>query len=275
MARIAQPHLAHPLAVDFAAEAALSYFEKNPKSRSYSLSINDNVLFDESELTQAQVMPLKYFRTRPDYTDYVFGFMNAVAEKVFEAGGAWQNENGEDRYLTALSYYWTEPSPSISIHPRVMPVLTSDRAQWHDPLYREGDKALIQRWAHSGAERVATWDYYFGAPYPYPRQFNQWIVESIQYLDTAGVDIFFSQLPSAWGMDGAKAWLAAELLWDPTQDADLLLSEYYENFFGSAAEPVRAFYDMRNAIVMKRKARLTGLSFTKMSQALDCSTRRI
>ena len=60
--------------------------------------------------------------------------------------------------------------------------LTSDRAQWHDPDYRTQDKALIQAWAASGAERVATWDYYFGAPYLYPRQFNQWIIESIRHV---------------------------------------------------------------------------------------------
>lgn len=238
-----QPHLAEPRAIELAAEAALQYFEKNPNSRSFSLSINDNVLFDETPLTQSKVEPLSYFRTRPDYTDYVFGFMNAVAERVFDEGGAWQTKHGEDRYLTALSYYWTEPSPSIKIHSRVMPVLTSDRAQWHDPDYRSEDKALIQRWVDSGAKRVGTWDYYFGAPYPYPRQMNGWIDESIKYLNTSGVDVFFSQLPSAWGLDGAKAWLSAELLWDPRQSAEALLEEYYDHFFGAGAVSIRAFYE--------------------------------
>ncbi|MGB0258505.1 MAG: DUF4838 domain-containing protein, partial [Coraliomargarita sp.] len=137
-----------------------------------------------------------------------------------------------------------EPSPSIDIHPRVMPVLTSDRAQWHDPAYREEDKALAERWMASGVERMATWDYYFGAPYPYPRQFTQWMDESLKHLNETGVDVFFSQLPSAWGMDGPKAWLAAELLWDAQQDAAVLLDEFYTNFFGAAAEPMRAFYEL-------------------------------
>ncbi|MGJ8638284.1 MAG: DUF4838 domain-containing protein [Opitutaceae bacterium] len=242
-----QPHLAHSRAVEIAAKAAIEYFEKNPNSLSFSLSINDNVMFDESEQTRQQVSPLKYFRTRPDYTDYVFGFMNSVAEKVFDKAGLWQTDQGEDRYLTALAYYWTEPSPTIEIHPRVMPVLTSDRAQWHDEAYRAEDKALITRWANSGTERVATWDYYFGSPYPYPRQFNQWIDESLKYLSGAGVDVLFSQLPSAWGLDGPKAWLASELLWDVHQDADALLEEYYLNFFGAAAEPMRGFYETAEA----------------------------
>ena len=238
-----QPDLTHPEAIEVAAQAAISHFADNPNSKSFSLSINDNVLFDTTERTEAAVSPLRYFRTRPNYTDLVFGFMNQVAKRVFEEGGAWQTPTGEDRYLTALSYYWAEPAPTITIHPRVMPVLTSDRAQWHDPDYRTQDKALIQAWAASGAERVATWDYYFGAPLLYPRQFNQWIVESIRHLSNEGIDVFYSQLPSFWGLDGAKAWFAAELLWNPEQDANALLDEYYDNFFGPASAPIRAFYE--------------------------------
>ena len=234
----------NPKAVEFAAQAALDHFAAKPSSTSFSLSINDNVLFDTSERTQAVVSPLRYFRGRPDYTDLVFGFMNRVAERVFDEAGAWQTPEGEDRYLTALSYYWTEPAPTIRMHPRVMPVLTSDRAQWHDPEYRKQDKELISAWTASGVERVATWDYYFGAPYLHPRQFNEWIVESLQYMSDAGVDVFFSQLPSFWGLDGAKAWLATQLLWDAQQDAEELLNEYYTNFFGAAAEPMRTFYEL-------------------------------
>jgi hypothetical protein len=238
-----QPDFTQAGAVEVAAQAALSYFEAHPESTSFSLSINDNVLFDTTARTEAVVSPLSYFRGRPNYTDLVFGFMNRVAERVFETAGAWETPDGQDRYLTALSYYWTEPAPTIQIHPRVMPVLTSDRAQWHDPDYRQQDQELIRAWTHSGAERVATWDYYFGAPYPYPRQFNQWIAESLKFMADEGVDVFFSQLPSFWGLDGAKAWLGAELLWDPDQDAAVLLDEYYDNFFGAASEPMRAFYE--------------------------------
>lgn len=239
----AMPDLLHPRAVEIAAETALRHFELNPESVSFSLSINDNTSFDGQAHTREFFEALEYYRGRPNFTDYVFSFMNAVAKKVFNEGGAWKTPEGEDRYLTALAYYWTEQSPSFKLHPRVMPVLTSDRAQWHDSNYRADDRALIQRWSRSGAERIGTWDYYFGAPYPYPRQFNRWIAESLRHLSRNNVTVFFSQLPSAWGMDGGKAWLAARLLWNPRQDAEALLEEYYTTFFGPAAESIRAFYE--------------------------------
>lgn len=243
----AQPDFTEPKAVELAVEAVRTHFSENPEANSFSLSINDNSLYDESVATEVVMTKggsVTYFRERPNYTDLVFGFTNAVAEQVFKDPDMLQTPQGEDRYVTALAYYTTEQSPSFALHPRVMPVLTSDRAQWHDPVYRAEDKALIERWAHSGAERIATWDYYFGAPYPYPRQFNQWIGESIPYLYEAGVDVFFSQLPSVWGLDGPKAWLTANLLRDPKQNPEALLNEFYTNFFGPVADPIRNFYEL-------------------------------
>jgi hypothetical protein len=242
-----QPDFTSEAAVEIAAEAALRHFAENPSSNSFPLSINDNVLFDESEATRRAVSPLRVFRDRPVYTDLVFAFMNRVARKVFDEGGAWNTPGGEPRYLTALSYYWTEAAPSFPLHPRVMPVLTSDRAQWHDPDYRAEDKALIAAWGRSGAGLVGTWDYYFGAPYPYPRQFNRWIGKSLPHLHAHGVRVFFSQLPSAWGLDGGKAWLAASLLWDPGRDWRALAGEFYRHFFGPAEAPMRRFYEKAEA----------------------------
>jgi hypothetical protein len=238
-----QPDFTNPRAAEIAAEAALAHFKAHPESASFSLSVNDNMGFDESARTEAAVSPLEYFRGRPNYTDLVFRFMNEVAEQVFDQAGAWETEDGRPRYLTALAYFWTEQSPSFQLHPRVMPVLTSDRSQWHDPEYRAEDKALIQRWSESGAERLATWDYYYGPQYPYPCQFNQWMAESLAYMSEQGVRAFFSQQPTGWGLDGAKAWLMAQLLWDPTQDAEALLDEFYTNMFGAAAGPIRQFYE--------------------------------
>lgn len=242
-----QPNFTAPEAIQLATLAAIEHFEKNPSSRSFSLSPNDNTLFDTSEATEAALSPIRYFRRRPNYTPLTFAFANSVAEAVFDRAGLWKNDRGEPRYLTMLAYYWTEQSPDFPLHPRVLPVLTSDRAQWHDPSYRIEDRALVERWAQSGAKRLGAWDYYFGTPYPYPRQFNQWISESLPFLKEQGVDIFFSQLPAVWGLDGAKAWLSSQLLWSVEANADELLDEFYREFFGPAHEAMRAFYERAEA----------------------------
>lgn len=315
-----QPDFTHPEAIDLAAKAAREHFQQNPGANSFSLSINDNSLFDEGAATEAVVRgitsgsedgSIEYFRGRPNYTDLVFGFMNEVAERLYargqgpegrrqrtevgeqepmvsETSAAWPNvfstlisslasapcplSSEQKPYLTALAYYWTEQSPSFQIHPQVMPVLTSDRAQWQDPNYRAEDKALIRRWANSGASRIATWDYYFGAPYPYPRQFTQWIGESISYLHESGVDVFFTQLPSVWGLDGPKAWLTAELLRDPEQKVEALLDEFYQNFFGAAAEPIRRFYEIAEQTRNERAGTANWIKFYKDEAGIELFT---
>ena len=242
-ARDPQPNLTHGGAVELTALAAIHYFNKNPSAKSFSLSPNDNILYDTTEATKEAVSPISYFRKRPNYTDLTFQFANQVAHKVFNEAGLWKTDQGEDRYLGMLAYYWTEQSPSIPLHPRILPVLTSDRSQWQDFRYREEDKALIERWGLTKAEKIGAWDYYFGAPYPYPRQFTQWISESVPYLHKNRVDVFFSQLPSMWGLDGPKGWLATQLLWNVDRDAQDLLNEFYDEFFGDASEAIRAFYE--------------------------------
>jgi hypothetical protein len=238
-----QPNLTHKGAVQLTALAAIHHFKKYPSAKSFSLSPNDNILYDTTEATDKAVSPIRYFRKRPNYTDMTFEFTNQVAHKVFNEAGLWKTDKGEDRYLGMLAYYWAEQSPSIPLHPRVLPILTSDRSQWQDSRYRQEDKALIERWGKTEAKKIGAWDYYFGAPYPYPRQFTQWISESVPHLHRNRVDVFFSQLPSMWGLDGPKGWLATQLLWDVDAEAEDLLNEFYDEFFGDASEAIRAFYE--------------------------------
>ena len=116
-----QPNFTAPEAIQLATLAAIEHFEKNPSARSFSLSPNDNTLFDISADTENAIAPIRYFRGRPDYTPLTFAFANAVAEGVFNRAGLWKNDRGEPRYLTMLAYYWTEQSPEFALHPRILP----------------------------------------------------------------------------------------------------------------------------------------------------------
>ena len=238
-----QPHLAGEATATFAAQYVLQYFRDNPSHRSLSLSINDNILFDDTEETRAIVKPLSWFRGKPNYTDLVFSFMNRVAEQVFDEGGAWYNDRGEPRYLTALAYYWAEAAPSFAIHPRVMPILTADRAQWHDPEYKKEDKELIEKWAASGSDFLGTWDYYMGPPLPYPRQYTQATIDSVRHLAANNTRMFYAAMPYVSTLHGPQAYLLTQLLWEPWQDTDKLLDDFYEHVFGPAAATMRSFYE--------------------------------
>jgi hypothetical protein len=229
-----QPNLLSPQAVRHAAAAVIRAFDQDPQRLSFSLSINDTDLYDESEDTLAAVAPPRYFRHRPDYSKLVFGFTNAVAHLVAA--------RHPDRWLPAYAYLWCENTPGFPIARNVVPFLTADRSQWAYPEFAAEDKALIERWCRSGAEIVGVYDYFYGAPHLAPRPTLYAVKESIPFHHRAGVRAFYAETYANWGLDGPKPWLAAKLLWAPGRNPEDLLDLYYREFWREAAEPMREFF---------------------------------
>lgn len=229
-----QPNIANPRAAEVAARVVDEAFAADPSRRWFSLCENDSVYFDTSAETQERVLPLKYFRRRPDFSDLVFGFTNAVAKKVAR--------DFPDRFISAYAYYWTENTPSFPVEPNVVPILTADRSQWFDPTFAVEDQALIKRWSASGAKIVGVYDYFYGSPFLVPRPTLYAVRQSIPFEHRAGVRVFFAESNPNWALDGPKMWLTAKLLWDPERNADELLATYYREFWGRAAAPMRRFY---------------------------------
>jgi hypothetical protein len=230
-----QPNLALPEVAAHAVAQADAFFDREPQAAGISLSVNDSICFDQSDATVRARGPLRWFRGRPDYSDVVFGFMNRVADNVAH--------RRPDKLLSAYAYYWCENTPSFSVRANVVPWLTADRSQWYDEAFRNEDRALIERWCHSGAKIVGMYDYLYGAPFLVPRVTTRLTAESIEFAYREGVRAYCAEANPNWGLDGPKLWLAAQLLWDPGQPVDALLNDYYAHFWGEAAPPMRRFYE--------------------------------
>ena len=242
------PNIANPEVAEHVAQAAEQYFTQNPGQSIFSIGITDSLTFDQSELTKKLINPQKYFRNRPVYSELVFHFANAVADDIWplnECGGIDSSDVPADlnsRYLSCLAYYWAEQVPSFKVHPRVIPYLTSDRAQWFDSEYKKEDKALIEAWTEAGPDIVGTWDYYEGAPYFIPRFYPGLISESIKFLHSSGVQAFYAEGAPLWGFDGPKYWLASQLLWNVERDPVSLLSDYFNGYYRESAAPMWEFF---------------------------------
>lgn len=220
-----QPNIASPAAVRHAA----GVLQSRPAFSS-SISLNDSIRFDQSDETNRLLGEPRWFRLRPDFSPLVFHFANEVAKQV------------PDRYLGAYAYDWNENTPPFPVEKNVVPYLTADRSEWFDPRFAAEDRALIQRWVRSGAEVVGIYDYYYGAPFLVPRPTLYAVTQAIPFAREAGVRGFYAEVYANWALDGPKAWLAAQLLWDSAQDPQVLLDLYYREFWREAAEPMRAFY---------------------------------
>ncbi len=230
-----QPCFGHPKTAEIAVEAAREFFDANPRELSFSVGMNDGNRICECDLCQDLVDHGRTFRDKPDYSDLIFTFTNRVAEAL--------EETHPDKYVGCLAYHWAENTPSFPVHPRVIPYLTADRAQWFDERFREEDEDLMERWVRAGPEIVGIYDYYYGGSFVIPRVFNRVMADSIRHAHDTGIRGFYAELYPRWSLDGPKAWLAARLLRDPEAQPDSLLEDYYRSFFGPAAATMREYFE--------------------------------
>ena len=229
-----QPNLKNPEASKVAADAAKAYFEKNPDAPMFALGINDSTNWDESAESSLAYGRLSYFRNLPDRSDYFYDFVNRTADAV-------RAHNGKS--VGVIAYMDVQNTPKFPVRKNVVPVLCADRSMWIFPKFKAEDKALIRRWARSGAETWGVYDYYYGDPFLFPRLFFKEQAEAIKFVYDNGGKIFYAECGAVVPFDAPKVWLASQLFRDPTANPDKILSDYYEKAFGPAAGAMHEFYD--------------------------------
>ena len=229
------PDLSRPDVALHAAKVAREAFFAEPDRVSFSLGVNDGLLYGESPELLAAVMPQRWFRGRPDYSNLTFRFLNRAAEEL--------SRSHPDKFLGALAYYWEENTPDFPVHPQVIPFLTADRSQGYDPAFWREEFALQERWAKAGPRRLGLYDYLDGVGFVIPRMHPHLLAENLRHARGIGFTDYFGEASPNWGIDGPMTWLVAQLLGDPNQDADVLLNEYYQRYFQESAAPMRRFFE--------------------------------
>jgi len=231
-----QPNIAAPAAASHAAKVLAGQLREMPPALAVRLAMNDTIRYDQSKETLALVSPPAWFRQKPDYSNLVFGFANKVAREL--------QAEFPDRFVSTYAYDWTENVPKFPVEPNVVPYLTADRSQWFDPAFAAQDQDLMKRWVAAGPKVVGIYDYYEGAPFLVPRPTLYAVTRSIPFAYEAGVRAYYAESYTNWGIDGPKAWLAAQLLWDAKLDPAALLDIYYREYWQEVAGPMREFFEL-------------------------------
>lgn len=225
-----------------------------PGSVSISVGLGDSFVFGEA-LRNHPLAPTGYFRRWPDWSPLVFDYSNAVAARIAAAWQAadWPNGSKPDLYLGVLAYLTWENVPPMSLDPHLLPYLTFDRSQWYDSLARADDLANVASWHLTEAPFLGTWDYLFGYGFLIPRSMSTIVSDSIPALHERGVRAYYSQVLPLWPFDGHTTWLTARLLWDVEASPDHLLETYFTEYFGPAAENMKAFFARAEARWMEQE----------------------
>jgi len=229
-----QPCYSEPATVQAAVYGIIEYFTNHPDADSFSLGVNDGRGYCETEPNHPNYPGQLNSVGLPDMSDIYYGWVNAVVEDVLAVF--------PDKWFGLLAYDNVMDPPSFPLNPRVIPFITQDRMSWIDPAVESVAKQKLEEWGET-AGNVGWYDYIYGNPYLVPRMYTNQMAENYVYAANEGVQAHYAELYPNWG-EGPKPWIAAKLQWNPNQNVEALLDEWYVRAVGeAAADDLRAYYE--------------------------------
>lgn len=156
--------------------------------------------------------------------------------------------------VDTLAYQWSR-HPVRSMRPKqnVIVRLCSIECNFAQPLYAPSNAAFsddIKGWSRL-TQRLYVWDYCTNFAHylqPQPDYFS--LPQSIRWFAENGVKGVFEEgdyQSNAGDMAELKAWVTAQMLWNPRQDPSRLVDEFLSGYYGPAADPIRKYLDLMAA----------------------------
>lgn len=230
------PNFSAPGIVDAAVEQIESYFKANPDKISYSLGMNDSQLYDQSPQSLARRSGKLNSLGVEDVSDDYFQWANEVVERVAKTY--------PDKWFGLLAYLCNfDPPTRVKVNPRLIPFICFERLRWNDPEVRAKDQANTERWGKV-ASTMGWYDYAYGSNYLLPRVWPHLMQVYLSWAKKAGVDYYYAELYPNFGT-GPNSWVLTRLLWNPDQDVDGLLDDWYRSAAGEEAAPfLRRYFEI-------------------------------
>ncbi|MEW6359861.1 MAG: DUF4838 domain-containing protein [Planctomycetota bacterium] len=225
---------AAPGIVDEAIKNINKFFDEHPEATSYSLGVNDSSGHCECEKCRAMDPGRKNFIGRDHLSDRYFTWANQVVEGVLK--------KHPDKFFGCLAYSEiAEPPDRVKVHPRIIPYMTYDRMKWIHPVLRAQGEEMTKAWAKM-CPTFAWYDYIYGSSYCVPRVWFHHMADYYRFGHTNGVRAMYAEAYPSFG-EGPKLYVSLKLQWDPSQDVDKLLNEWYEHCVGpEGAADLKAYY---------------------------------
>lgn len=236
--------LSNPDVLELCKTRLMQFMRENPAYRIYSLSQNDNFLFCQCEHCKA--IEDQY----GGHSGIIVWFVNQVADAV--------KQEFPDKFVGTFAYqYSRQPPTGIKPRENVVIRLCSIECCFAHPLdagcpQNEKFMSDLKGWAEL-APHLFIWDYIVDyAQYIAPWPNFQVLGPNIKVFgENKAIGVFEeAQYQSAGAeFDEMKAWTVNQLLWNPNQDVDSLVSIFIKGYYGKAAPFVREYYDLCQSLV--------------------------
>jgi hypothetical protein len=212
---------------------------------SVSLSPEDGASFDESDDTKWDAGVSDPVMGGPAITDRYVKFCNIIAEKV--------TKKYPDVKLGFLAYVqYTQPPIREKLHPNLVPQfapINYCRAHAMTDTQicpsRPRMKAMIEGWGKVSPGGVSYYNYMYNlaevtVPYPMIHQMKEELpiiyANNVRYWQPEGMSNFESALPGLY--------LTIRKAWNPQEDSDAILNEFFTRFYGAAEKPMRRYWTL-------------------------------
>lgn len=228
--RMSQLCLTNPKLRDFVVERVKQWLRESPEAGILSVSQND--WYGACECPDCKAVD----DAEGSHAGTLLNFVNYVAEKI--------EPEFPQAAIDTLAYQYTrKPPKTVKPRPNVIVRLCSIECNFREPLDHPANAAFaddIKGWANS-SRRLYIWDYttdfaHYIQPHP-----NWWTLgPNLRFFQEHNVRGVFEQ--GAYQSHGSelaemRAWVLAQLLWDPRQDDRALIKEFIEGYYGTDAAP--------------------------------------
>lgn len=234
----AQLCLSNPELRDFVVARVRDWLRETPDANIISVSQND--WYGACECANCRAID----DAEGGPSGSLMAFVNYVAEKI-------EPEFPKVAVDTFAYQYTRKPPQTLKPRPNVIVRLCSIECNFREPLDHPSNAAFLAdlaAWSKI-CPRLYIWDYttdFKNYINPHPNWFT--LGPNVRLFQKFGVQGVFEQGNyQGWGgeMGELRAWVLAQLLWNPEQDDRALINEFLDGYYGpAAAKPIRRYLEL-------------------------------
>ncbi len=227
----AQLCLTDPALRDFVVEQVKQWLRESPDANIISVSQNDDN--SPCECTNCRALD----DAEGSHSGTMLAFVNYVAERI-------QPEFPNVAVDTLAYQYTRKPPKTIRPRPNVIVRLCSIECNFREPLDGPSNVSFandIRGWSDI-TDRLYVWDYvtdFWHYDQPFPNWFT--MGPNLRFFAAHHVKgVFEEGAYQSYGseMQEMRAWVLAQLMWNPQQDDQALIREFLNGYYGPDAGPI-------------------------------------
>ena len=270
---------ANPKVARFTQEKMRKFFTENPESLTFCVAQNDGrvdgfcVCAECKKMDDPAASPVKlrYARQTGERYEYPYVYLTDRYAKTWLRLGEVAAAEFPGKYLMAYAYGVLDKPPRSTALPKNLLIqyvpsidLMDTEKAWVATTLGTWDE-----WVDAGAKLIYRPNlHYAGASLPlvYARR----LARELAHFNASGLlGVDYDQLPANFGSQGINHYVLSRLIFEPGLDPGILMDEFCRKAYGTAAEPMRAYYallEQETERAMNDRWKTWGKSF---AEALD------